>query len=57
MIKIIKNWLLNSDGKFSSTFENQYEVLKLRKEILSNGNLIDEIYGNGMISCENSVLN
>ena len=53
-----KKWLLNiGDGKFSSTFENEHEVLELPKEILSNGNLIYEIYGNGMIFCENSVLN
>ena len=56
--KNLKKWLLNmGNWKFSSTFENEQEVLELLKEILSIGNLIDEIYENEMISCENSLMN
>ncbi|XP_043462925.1 ATP-dependent DNA helicase pif1-like [Leptopilina heterotoma] len=40
------NWLLNvGDGKPQSTFEKENDALEIPQDLISNGNLIDEIYG------------
>ena len=46
----LKKWFSNVvDEMFSPTFENDHEVLKLPKELLSNGNLFDEISENDFL--------
>ncbi|XP_043481310.1 uncharacterized protein LOC122510603 [Leptopilina heterotoma] len=43
------NWLLNvGDGKPQSTFEKENDVLEIPQDLISNGNLIDEIYGSSI---------
>ncbi|XP_051160434.1 uncharacterized protein LOC127281007, partial [Leptopilina boulardi] len=43
------NWLLNvGDGKHQSTFEKKNNVLEIPQDLISNGNLIEEIYGSSI---------
>ncbi|XP_051173501.1 uncharacterized protein LOC127289553 [Leptopilina boulardi] len=45
------NWLLNvGDGKHQSTFEKKNNVLEIPQDLISNGNLIEEIYGSSISS-------
>ncbi|XP_043466344.1 ATP-dependent DNA helicase pif1-like [Leptopilina heterotoma] len=50
------NWLLNvGDGKPTSSFEKENNVLEIPKDLISNGNLIDEIYGSSISPNDSSV--
>ncbi|XP_043473610.1 uncharacterized protein LOC122505828 [Leptopilina heterotoma] len=43
------NWLLNvGDGKPQSMFEKENNVLEIPQNLISSGNLIDEIYGSSI---------
>ncbi|XP_043474034.1 uncharacterized protein LOC122506104 [Leptopilina heterotoma] len=49
-------WLLNvGDGKAESIIEKENNILEIPQELISNGNLIDEIYGSSIKSNDVSV--
>jgi hypothetical protein len=42
-----KSWLLNvGNGNFLTKYERDNEIIKIPKTFISNGNIIDEIFGN-----------
>ncbi|XP_043481254.1 ATP-dependent DNA helicase PIF1-like [Leptopilina heterotoma] len=50
------NWLLNvGDGKPQSTFERENDVLQIPQDMISNKNLIDEVYGSSISRNDSSV--